>query len=199
VTGHEARTRLSILLVDDEPAVLRALERVLTMDGHHVYKAGDPLMALDVLAREHVEVLIADIDMPRMSGVELVARVRREHPAVVRILLTGRASLNSTITAINEGEVFRYVTKPWDFEEMRATLQAAAARALENGQLARRRAAHEQHARLLEAIEAAFPGITNVERTEGDHVIDPLRVGRGLAHFDSQPLLALWRGQAPRD
>jgi DNA-binding NtrC family response regulator len=183
---------LTVLLVDDEPAVLRALGRMVSVEGHHVLKAEDPEVALEMMAREKVDVVVADIDMPRMNGVELVAQIRRRYPAVVRILLTGRATLGSTIDAINEGEVFRYVTKPWDVTEMRTTLRQAAARVEENSRVLRTRAASERRRRLLEGIEEAFPGLTKFNRVDAEYVIDPMSVGRGLAQFDSQ--LALWRG-----
>jgi DNA-binding NtrC family response regulator len=192
--GWPAAKQLTVLLVDDEPAVLRAIGRMLSLDGHDVLKAEDPNVALDILSREKVDVVVADIDMPHMNGVELVAHVRRLYPAVVRILLTGRATLGSTIDAINNGEVFRYVTKPWDVSEMRATLRDAAARVEENRRVVRSRAAVERKERLLEAIEEAFPGLTQVKRVDAEYIIDPMSVGRGLAQFDSPPLLALWRG-----
>jgi DNA-binding NtrC family response regulator len=185
---------LNVLLVDDEPAVLRALGRMLSVDGHNVLKAEDATVALELLGREQVDVVVADIDMPGMNGVELVAQVRRLYPAVVRILLTGRATLGSTIDAINEGEVFRYVTKPWDAVEMRATLSQAAARVDENHRVQRVEATAERRQRLLEGIEEAFPGLTKFSRVNDEYVIDSMSVGRGLAQFDSPHLLALWRG-----
>jgi DNA-binding NtrC family response regulator len=188
---------LTVLLVDDEPAVLRALGRMMSLDGHNVLKAEDSTVALDLLGREHVDVVVADIDMPGMNGIELVAQIRRLYPAVVRILLTGRATLDSTIDAINEGEVFRYVTKPWDAVEMRATLGQAAARVEENHRVQRSKATAERRQRLLEGIEEAFPGLTKFSRVNDEYVIDSMSVGRGLAQFDSPHLLALWRG-APR-
>jgi response regulator RpfG family c-di-GMP phosphodiesterase len=188
---------LNVLLVDDEPAVLRALGRMMSMDGHNVLKAEDSTVALELLGREKVDVVVADIDMPGMNGIELVAQVRRLYPAVVRILLTGRATLGSTIDAINEGEVFRYVTKPWDAVEMRATLCQAAARVEDNHRVQRTKATAERRQRLLEGIEEAFPGLTKFSRVNDEYVIDSMSVGRGLAQFDSPQLLALWRGAPP--
>jgi response regulator RpfG family c-di-GMP phosphodiesterase len=176
---------LNVLLVDDQPAVLRALGRMMTADGHNVLKAEDAAVALELLGREQVDVVVADIDMPGMNGVELVAQIRRLYPAVVRILLTGRATLSSTIDAINEGEVFRYVTKPWDAVDMRATLGQAAARVEESHRDKRAKATAERRQRLLEGIEEAFPGLTRVSRVNDEYVIDSMSVGRGLAHFDS--------------
>jgi DNA-binding NtrC family response regulator len=170
---------------------------MMSLDGHNVLKAEDSTVALELLGREHVDVVVADIDMPGMNGIELVAQIRRLYPAVVRILLTGRATLDSTIDAINEGEVFRYVTKPWDAVEMRATLGQAAARVEENHRVQRSKATAERRQRLLEGIEEAFPGLTKFSRVNDEYVIDSMSVGRGLAQFDSPHLLALWRG-APR-
>jgi DNA-binding NtrC family response regulator len=199
MNGSDDSTRvmhrpLNVLLVDDEPAVRRALGRMLSADGHNVLKAEDATVALELLGREQVDVVVADIDMPGMNGVELVAQIRRLYPAVVRILLTGRATLSSTIDAINEGEVFRYVTKPWTAVEMRATLSQAAARVEDNHRVQRAQDATERRQRLLEGIEEAFPGLTRFSLVNDEYVIDSMSVGRGLAQFDSPHLLALWRG-----
>jgi DNA-binding NtrC family response regulator len=197
--GEAAGPPLTILLVDDEPLVLRALKRSLAREGYRILDASDPTLALAVIARENVDVLITDIDMPKMSGVELVAQVRQQYPKVVRILLTGAATLGSALQAINEGEVFRYLTKPWDVAELLETIRAAAARVEEAGRLVEADAVAQRKGQLMEAIEVAFPGLTKVERTDGDYVVDPQCVARGLAHFESQALWALWQGDAERE
>jgi DNA-binding NtrC family response regulator len=185
---------LTILVVDDDPLVLMTLKRALAAEGYKVFETGDPKEAPGVLAREAIDVLISDLDMPGMSGLALLAQVRREFPAVVRILLTGAATLGSALDAINKGEVFRYLTKPWRTEELRAAITDAAGRAKEERWIANAASADQRRAGLLAAIEEAFPGLTRLERSEGDYVVDAQNVARGLEHLGDPALLALWKG-----
>ncbi len=115
----------TILLVDDEAHVVEALARTIRNGGYRILEAGSGAQALDVLAREPVDLVISDIAMPVMSGLELLSTIRRTHPRVVRIVLTGFASLDSAISAINDGNVDRYLTKPWEKDEIRAAIRDA--------------------------------------------------------------------------
>jgi DNA-binding NtrC family response regulator len=154
----------TLLVVDDEPDVVDALRRALRDPAWRVIGEVSPHAALARIAAEPVDLVISDIDLPEMSGVELVARIRRSHPEVIRILLTGGASVGSAVRAINDGEVFRYLTKPWDNAELRETVRVALARQAE---LRRTVAADERagvRARILAGLEAEHPGITHVER-----------------------------------
>jgi FixJ family two-component response regulator len=113
----------TLLLVDDEQDVVDALARTVRNGGYRILEATSGGRALEVLAQEHVDLLISDITMPDMSGLDLLRRVRRSHPRVLRFVLTGNASLESAIAAINDGEVDKYLTKPWDTAELRATIR----------------------------------------------------------------------------
>jgi DNA-binding NarL/FixJ family response regulator len=113
----------SILLVDDEPEILEALRRALRADDYELITTTSPTEAIAILAKRHVDIIVTDLRMPDMSGLELVTHVRRKHPDVVRVLLTGFATLDSALEAINEGAVGRYFTKPWDNDELRADIQ----------------------------------------------------------------------------
>lgn len=115
--------RETILLVDDEAHVVDALARTVRNGGYRILEARSGREALDVLAREPVDLVISDIAMPEMSGLDLLRTIRRTHPRIVRIVLTGFASLDSALDAINEGQVDRYLTKPWDKDEMRAAIR----------------------------------------------------------------------------
>jgi response regulator RpfG family c-di-GMP phosphodiesterase len=130
-------SQYTLLLVDDEPAIVAALRRTLRGRGYRILGATDPLEALKILDSEQVDLVISDIDMPQMTGLELVAQIRRVRPEVVRILLTGRGTLDSALRAINDGEVHRFLTKPWSDEELRSTIEHALARLeeLRRGQL----------------------------------------------------------------
>lgn len=106
--------RATVLLVDDDTLVTAALGRALRHEDFHVLIASSGQAALELLASEHVDVLLCDHCMPGMSGTDLLARTRESYPATIRLLLTGHATLDVAIEAINRGEVFRILTKPCD-------------------------------------------------------------------------------------
>ncbi|MAE74770.1 MAG: hybrid sensor histidine kinase/response regulator [Bdellovibrionaceae bacterium] len=103
----------SILCVDDEKYNLEALERLLR-DKYHVFKATSGDEGLALLQEQKVSVIVSDQRMPEMSGTEFLKKSMRIQPETIRILLTGYTDIESVIDAINAGEVYRYVNKPWD-------------------------------------------------------------------------------------
>ncbi len=103
--------RFRVLLVDDDEAAL-ALAAALEGSPYEVLTARSAEEALGVLEREDVQVVVSDEWMPGMRGVELLAHIAREYPYIVRILLTGDPQLDAAVRAINEGEIFRFLTKP---------------------------------------------------------------------------------------
>jgi len=102
----------TVLLVDDEPEILAGYCQVLRREPWRVLTAGDGERALALLRREPVDVVVTDEQMPGMPGTSLLARMRSEFPGVVRIVLTGHASLNTAVRAINLGGAFRFLEKP---------------------------------------------------------------------------------------
>jgi len=168
--------RHTLLVVDDEPEILETVKRTLRREPYDVLTTTSPLEALALLARGGIDLVVSDIDMPEMSGLELVGRVRRDHPDVVRVLLTGAASVESALRAINEGEVHRYFTKPWDKEELRGTLRAALGRLGELRRVAAADRAEAAREEVLVALEREHPGIRDVLREDGVYVVDPGRV-----------------------
>jgi two-component system, probable response regulator PhcQ len=163
--------RISVLFVDDEPALLRAIERSVQDPLLEVLVAGGAKEALAILAARRVDVLVSDLDMPQMNGLELVKVVRREHPQTLRMILTGYTTIERALTAINEGEILRFFTKPFDLKLFRATILGLAQRIQrerEEGEVAARRArAIELHA----WIERSFPGATSIDRDERGRVV----------------------------
>jgi DNA-binding NtrC family response regulator len=163
----------TILIVDDEPEVLESLQRVLRNEPYRVLTTTSPLQALAIIGGPTpIDLLVSDIDMPQMSGLQLVARVRQDHPDVVRVLLTGDARLESAVVAINQGEVHRYLTKPWDTAQLRETLRQALQRLDE----LRRAAAADRSAvareRLLLELEDEHPGIRSVIKDHDVYIVD---------------------------
>lgn len=119
----------SLLLVDDEPSILSSLRRLLRTGGYQIHTAESGQAGLEILEREAVDLVISDMRMPEMDGATFLEQVRARWPATTRILLTGYADVSSTIAAINRGEVYRYVAKPWDDTDLlllvRDTLESA--------------------------------------------------------------------------
>jgi DNA-binding NtrC family response regulator len=113
-----------ILVVDDETEILFSLRALLWRD-FEVHTAESGAQALELLQQHPIHVLMTDQRMPQMSGVELLSRVRSQWPETVRIIFTGYADLKAVIDAINRGEIFRYLTKPWDPDELCTLLHEA--------------------------------------------------------------------------
>lgn len=112
----------TLLCVDDEANILSALRRLFRPAGYRVLVAGGGEEGLQILAQEPVDLVISDMRMPQMDGAAFLEKVRERWPGVVRILLTGYADVNSTIAAINRGEIYRYIAKPWEDAEVLATV-----------------------------------------------------------------------------
>ena len=127
VAGLEMATTRNdrLLLVDDEQSVLSALRRLFRRDGYEVATAANAAAALAQIARRPPHLIICDQRMPGMSGVELLAQLRRRCPDAVRILLTAYADTDAAVAAINEGRIYRFIHKPWNDDELRATVKEA--------------------------------------------------------------------------
>lgn len=116
----------TLLLIDDEERILRSL-RMLFFTGYEVHTTTDPQEALRILREQQVHVIVSDQRMPLMQGSTLLAQAREVSPATMRILLTGYSDVESSIASVNEGEVFRYLVKPWVGEEVKEVVAEAAA------------------------------------------------------------------------
>lgn len=116
--------RHTILVVDDEPDVVKSVQGLLRFD-YRVLGATSAAQAIDILSREEVHIVMTDQRMPEMTGVELLHSIRGEHPDAIRLLFTGYADIRAVIEAINQGNVYRYITKPWDPDELQAVIRDA--------------------------------------------------------------------------
>jgi response regulator RpfG family c-di-GMP phosphodiesterase len=114
-----------ILLVDDEERILRTLTMLLKMQ-YQVFSTTDGNEALNILKQEKIHVLISDQRMPLMVGTELLRQAKNISPQTMRILLTGYADVDAAVDSVNEGEIFRYINKPWGPKELRDTVADAA-------------------------------------------------------------------------
>ena len=110
------------LFIDDEELVLRALRRALRREPHALFFTNDPEGAFRLVKEEQIDVVISDHSMPNLTGVEFFATLRRLHPDVIRVMMTGQGDRETTIRAINDGQVHRFIEKPWSNEELRTIL-----------------------------------------------------------------------------
>lgn len=114
----------TFLVIDDEPDILDAIARLFRRE-YHVLTAQSVQRAWELIDEHHVEVVMTDQRMPEMSGIEFLSELRESHPHIVRVLFTGYSNINDVIDAINEGHVYRYISKPWKPVELRLFVSQA--------------------------------------------------------------------------
>ncbi|WP_305045856.1 response regulator [Geoalkalibacter sp.] len=118
--------KIKILCVDDEKNVLRALQRVFLDEDYELFAALSGPEGLEILEREDgIQVVISDYRMPDMTGVEFLHEVCRRRPETVRIVLSGYADTAAVVDAINEGQIYKFIPKPWNDDELRVTIHNA--------------------------------------------------------------------------
>ncbi|MGB1581093.1 MAG: response regulator [Nevskiales bacterium] len=153
-----------VLFVDDEQRILTSMKMLFRRE-YEVFTCNSGAEAMELLKEQKVEVVVSDQRMPKMTGIELLREVRDVQPQAIRLLLTGYADLNAIIGSINEGEIFRFVSKPWSNEDLKATLAKAVAAAefeatIEEAEASAPAAANEA------AVEEAKPGILLLDQDE---------------------------------
>lgn len=163
--------RHRVLIVDDEPRVTEGMERALRKEDYEVISANSAERALEILRGEAVDVVVSDERMPGMCGSELLAIVAREYPETVRIVLSGQASLEAAVRAINDGQIYRFLLKPCNDVNLAITIRQA----LEHKDLLTRnqellKTVKRQY-RLLHELEREHPGITRVKKSERGVVV----------------------------
>ena len=144
----------NILLVDDEELVRESLASTLSREGYKVHHADSGEGGLRVLKEQPIQLVISDHNMPQMSGVELLKLVRERYPHVLRIMLTGDPDPQTIIRSINEGEVYRFIKKPWDNTMLRVTVYFA----FETIQL------EEENRRLIAALRRQMSFLRDLEQ-----------------------------------
>ncbi len=104
----------TLLFVDDESNILSSLKRLFRPLGYRIFTAEGGAQGLEIMASEAIDLVVSDMRMPEMNGAQFLEKVREQWPDTVRILLTGYAEIGATIDAINKGQIYRYVSKPWE-------------------------------------------------------------------------------------
>lgn len=124
---EDVPSRETVLIVDDQPEILNSLER-LFKDEYHVLRASGGREALEILSTHDPAVILADQRMPAMTGVQLFAQSLNTHPHAIRILITAYADIHASISAVNEGHIFYYVSKPWEPDSLLLIMRRAVER-----------------------------------------------------------------------
>jgi two-component system probable response regulator PhcQ len=170
----------TLLIVDDEESVRSALKRALRKESYEVFTASGPEEALELLQQQPVDLVVSDHLMPRMTGLEFLKLVHDRYPGVGRIMLTGHADMETAIKAINEGEIYRLLQKPWDDLELKVILHIAFEQIDLERENRRLLSALRRQAGFIRDLETRFPGISNVVRN-----------ARGAIVITEEELLAL--------
>ena len=186
-----SQTTYTILIVDDEKSIRDALMRSLAKENYRVLTADCPAQAFEILRQSQVDLVISDHIMPDMTGLEFIKRIRVMYPGIVRVMLTGHADIDTVISAINQGEIYRLLTKPWDTFEIKMLL----ANAFEKLALERENrlllATVKKQSGVLKKIEKENPGITHLEHdASGALVIDDVDMAELkdlLKRMDKEP------------
>jgi DNA-binding NtrC family response regulator len=182
-------TKSHVVCVDDDDALLASVARSLRREPTlEVRTTLDPEQVLEWIATEDIAVLVSDYEMPAISGAQLAGKAKRIRPETVRILLTGKHTLDTAIDGINQGEIFRFIKKPFEEKMLRQVVLEAVERHDELVALSGERARAERRKELHAALETEYPGISQVERTNDVLVVtaDPWQdaIALGITGLD---------------
>ncbi|MBN2506638.1 MAG: response regulator [Verrucomicrobia bacterium] len=159
--GTPAAADAPILVVDDEDVVRIALRELLRQQGYRVHTASDPVQALGLLGRQAFAAVLADHQMPRLSGLEFLAEVKRRQPDASRLLISGLLAPETVLDAVNRVEICRCIPKPWQRDQLLAAVRDAVSRHREITQqrqlLQNALARCDELSRRIEALERQPP------------------------------------------
>lgn len=163
----------TLLLVDDEALVTDGLRRAFHCEPYRVLTAASAAEALEIIASEHPDVIISDEKMPGMSGSAFLSLVRRRLPHAIRIILSGQATLEGAVRAINEGEVHRFLVKPCNHTDLLHTVRQALTHQRLEAETRRLLKEYHRQTELLAKLESVLPGLLHLETEDnGAAVVD---------------------------
>jgi DNA-binding NtrC family response regulator len=183
-------TKPLIVCVDDDEAMLAAVSRTIRREAAYEVRATLSVsQVLEWVHDEPIAVLISDYEMPEMTGAQLAGIVKRVRPETVRILLTGRRTLDTAIDGINQGEIFRFLQKPFEDKQLRQAVQEAVQRNAELLEFSGERQRRERREALRSDLELEYPGISNVVRDGEAYVVfdDPWTAAAELGLVELDP------------
>ncbi|HEU0200256.1 MAG TPA: EAL domain-containing protein [Burkholderiaceae bacterium] len=197
--GRGAERERHLLLLDDESNIVSALRRLFRRDGYVIHSATRAPAAFELLAQHPIGVVISDQRMPQMSGTEFLRRVKSLHPHTIRIVLSGYTELQAITDAVNEGAIYKFLTKPWNDEQLREQIHAA----FEQFELLGEK---ERLQRELIDTNARLQGLLNRELEQREHESAVLHVAHEalsavpvpVVGFDPSGLIAMSNRAADR-
>ncbi|RJQ20825.1 MAG: response regulator [Nitrospiraceae bacterium] len=161
----------SIIIVDDEPGVISALKRSLIEEPYDIHTAGSGAEALGIMRDHEMKLVISDERMPGMTGTEFLSTVKNMFPETIRIMLTGHASIDAAMKAVNNGEIYRFFAKPWNDIELKLAVRSAIEKynlEEENRGLLK---TVKRQALELRQLEKIYPGITSLKKDKEGNVV----------------------------
>lgn len=163
----------AVMVVDDDENVLNSLYRLLKKEGYKIILAKSGEEALQKLVIEPVDLIISDQQMPGITGLELMKTVKEKFPFTMRIILTGKVDISTVLNAINEGEIYRFLIKPWNNEDIKINIRCALEKmSLEKENIILNLKLKENCDTLC-VLEKKYPGITKIKKdSEGAVIID---------------------------
>lgn len=192
----------TVLVVDDDPWILELVKDMLAAEPCRVVTTTEPVKALPLMEWERADVLVADIAMPEVDGIDLVVRARKLFPSVPRILLTAAPTLERVIRSVNEAEIYRVLVKPVSPKVLRETIREALEQRLGRAAEESVRSGSRERGERLLALSGTHPGIGTVELLGGLYALGPERIRELEGRFRGTPFAALLRvptgGTTPR-
>jgi DNA-binding NtrC family response regulator len=164
-------SRPVILLVDDESWVVDGISRVLWDEDYEILSASCADEAWSIMKQRAVDVIVSDERMPGRQGSELLGDVRREYPCTIRLLLTGHATIEAAARAINDGEIFRFLLKPCNPEELKKAIALALEERADKLEAARVLKPIHESRDAMKVLEREHPGISTLAQTEDGAII----------------------------
>ena len=164
-----------IMIVDDEESIRNSIVRALRKEDYELIAVSSGKEALELLEEKEKEIdlIMSDHLMPEMTGLEFLKKAKEKYPDILRIILTGHADVETIISSINEGEIYRFLTKPWNDEDLKITIRLSLAHLdliRENKEL---HSVVKEQMDYIKILEKKHPGITTIERDESGAIIIP--------------------------
>lgn len=160
-----------ILIVDDEENILKTCQRVLLEERYSCTVFSSPTKALKAAKRINPAIVISDQRMPGMTGIEFLENIKKRLPEAVRVIMTGYADINVAISAINRGQVFRFIKKPWDDELFKLEIRHAV-----------------ENYRMTQRLQKSLSGMNKNKAIEKERLQGVLEMAGAVCHEFAQPL-----------
>jgi CheY-like chemotaxis protein len=181
----------TLLLVDDEPNILASLKRLLRRDAYHILTAASGQEGLEVLASHAVDVIVSDQRMPGMLGADFLRKAKLLCPQTIRIMLSGYTELQAVTDAVNEGAIFKFLTKPWEDHQLREHIAEAFRLKGIDDDNARLNVQLRDANQALAAANAAMQALVRLQQHQISRDEVSLGIARELLQFLPLPVIGL--------